>query len=146
MPATVDVATPGVRIPVSRARVESAALRVLKAERVSDAAVDITFVTSRRMAALNWKHLQHRGTTDVISFGFDAIPGAPVTGDIYIAPDVARVNARASGEPVAVEILRLVVHGTLHILGYEHPVDDGRYGSAMWKRQEQLLARVLATP
>jgi probable rRNA maturation factor len=41
------------------------------------------------------------------------------------------------------ELLRLVVHGVLHVVGHDHPEDDSRYQSRMWKRQEQLL-RALA--
>jgi probable rRNA maturation factor len=43
------------------------------------------------------------------------------------------------------ELARLVVHGTLHVLGYEHPEVDARTKSPMWKRQERVLARVLAS-
>lgn len=139
----VTVATDDVRIPVSLARVEQAAGLVLRAEHVRDALVSITFVTSRTMASLNSKHLGHRGPTDVISFGFSGISGVPVTGDIYIAPAVARENALAHGAGVREELLRLTVHGVLHILGHEHPTDETRLASPMWRRQEQLLRRVL---
>lgn len=141
----VQVATDEVRIPVSRARVQRVAEAVLRAERVRDAMVSITFVADRAMARLNKRHLDHRGATDVISFGFaPAGAGAPLTGDVYIAPGVARRNAAAHGAGVREELLRLVVHGVLHVVGHEHPVDDAREGSAMWRRQEQLLRRELA--
>jgi probable rRNA maturation factor len=63
-----------------------------------------------------------------------------VVGDVYIAPDVARRNAKAEGTGVREELMRLVVHGVLHVLGHDHP-DEGeaRYASPMWKRQERLL-------
>ena len=144
MTHVVLVETAQVRIPVSRARVERAVESVLRAERVRNAQISVTFVTDRAMAALNWRHLSHRGPTDVISFGFDAVAkGAPITGDIYIAPDVARRNAIAEGCGIREELLRLVVHGTLHVLGHEHPVDDTRSASPMWRRQELLLRRAL---
>ncbi|MDB4916131.1 MAG: metalloprotease ybeY [Gemmatimonadetes bacterium] len=138
----VTVATEDVRIPVARARVERLGAAVLRAEGIRDAQVSITFVTSRRMAALNWTHLGHRGPTDVISFEFS---GPGTTGDIYIAPDVARENARAHGCGVREELLRLCVHGVLHILGHDHPTDESRAKSTMWKRQEQLLARAMTS-
>jgi probable rRNA maturation factor len=139
----VHVATEQVRIPVGRARVARAVESVLRAERTRDANLSITFVTDRRIARLNREHLAHHGPTDVISFGFAPAAGAPQTGDIYIAPDVARRNAIAHGCGVREELLRLVIHGTLHVLGHDHPVDDARYASTMWRRQEQLLQRVL---
>jgi len=141
----VHVATEQVRIPVSRARVTRAVESVLRAERQRYAELSITFVTDRRMARLNREHLGHDGPTDVISFGFaPSAAGAPVTGDVYIAPAVARRNAMVHGAGVREELLRLVIHGTLHVLGHDHPVDDSRYGSAMWRRQERMLQRLLS--
>ena len=140
----VQVATEKVRIPVGRARVERAVESVLRAERVRNADISITFVTDRRMARLNEEHLAHAGATDVISFGFARVAAdGPLTGDVYIAPAVARRNAIAHGSGIREELLRLVVHGTLHVVGHDHPVDEARYDSAMWRRQEQLLQRVL---
>ena len=144
MTLVVHVATEEVRIPVGRARVTRAVASVLRAEGARNAEVSVTFVTDRRIARLNREHLDHAGPTDVISFGFaPAATGAPITGDVYIAPDVARRNAVAHGSGIREELLRLVVHGTLHVLGHDHPVDDTRYASAMWRRQERLLQRVL---
>jgi rRNA maturation RNase YbeY len=140
----VDVAPQSVRIPVARARVARVADRVLRAEGVRSATLSIAFVSDRRIAALNWRHLGHRGPTDVISFGFaPSHPGAPIEGDIYIAPDVARRNAVANRRGAREELLRLVVHGVLHVLGHDHPEGEARQGSPMWKRQEALLATVL---
>jgi len=140
MSRVVEVATEGVRIPVARGRVAALADGVLRAERVRDAALSIAFVTNRRIAALNRTHLGHAGPTDVISFGFAPVEAAgDLVGDVYIAPEVARRNARAHGGSVREELLRLVVHGVLHVLGHDHPDDDSRYRSAMWLRQERLL-------
>jgi len=143
---TTHVAVDGVPTALSRARAQRVVESVLRAERVRDAALSITFVTDRRIAALNWQHLHHRGPTDVISFGFaPSHDGAPLEGDIYIAPEVARRNARAAGRGAREELLRLVVHGVLHVVGHDHPDGDGRYDSTMWRRQEALL-RAEMTP
>jgi probable rRNA maturation factor len=147
MSISVDVAIRGGRIPLSRERVARIASGVLRAERVRDADLSITFVSNRAIAALNRKHLGRSGATDVISFELGgSAPGTPLVGDVYIAPDVARANARNEGVSVTEELARLVVHGTLHALGYSHPEGsrEERAGSAMWKRQERLLRRALA--
>jgi probable rRNA maturation factor len=139
----VDVALDGVRIPLARADAAAIAAGVLRAEKVKDALLSITFVGNRRIAALNRAHLGHAGPTDVISFGFRReAEGAPVIGDVYIGADVARAAARAHRIPVREELARLVVHGTLHVLGYDHPEGVERLASAMWARQERLLARI----
>ena len=48
----------------------------------------------------------------------------------------------ARREPVRRELARLVVHGVLHVLGYDHPEDDDRERSPMWRRQEKIVARL----
>jgi rRNA maturation RNase YbeY len=113
---------------------------VLHAERVKRALISIAFLTNRDIAALNRRHLGTSGATDVISFGFNRRSAAdPVVGDVYIAPDVARANAAAAGVTLREELVRLLVHGTLHVLGYDHPEGRGRERSPMWKRQERLV-------
>ena len=122
MTRAVDVALDGVRIPVSRARVAEVARAVLEAERVPNALLSIAFVTRQRIAALNREHLGRRGVTDVISFGFArATDRDPVIGDIYICPDVARAAAAERRIGIREELTRLVIHGTLHVLGHDHP-------------------------
>lgn len=146
-PLAVDVATDGVRVALSRDRVAAIAREVLRAERVRNAMLSITFLDEPSIARLNWQHLRHRGPTDVISFGLsrEAV-GAPVVGDVYISPGVVREHARLHGVPVREELTRVVVHGVLHVLGHDHPEDDSRSKSPMWRRQESLVRRLLASP
>lgn len=143
MSVSVDVAVDNVRSPLSRARVAEVARAVLRAEGVKDGLLSIALVSNRRIAALNRKHLRRSRATDVIAFGF-ARNGrrGPVIGDVYVAPDVARASARENGVAVREELARLVIHGTLHVLGYDHPEDETRTRSAMWRRQERLVARL----
>ncbi len=138
----VAVSKEGVTSPVAGVRLADAARVVLRAEKVRHALVSITLVSSPRIAAINAKHLKHRGPTDVISFGFVRERGGPVVADIYIAPPVARENARRHGVSLREELFRLVVHGVLHALGHDHPDGDARFKSAMWRRQETLLKRI----
>jgi probable rRNA maturation factor len=140
----IDVSSTVRKLTVSRARVEQTAIATLKADRVRDAMLSITFVGRAAMSDLNRRYLGHRGPTDVISFGLGR-PGkrGAVIGDIYICPEVARDNAKRQGVPAGEEVLRLVVHGTLHVLGHEHPAGVSRTTSAMWRRQERILARLL---
>jgi probable rRNA maturation factor len=142
----VVVATEGVRVPLSAARVRALANAVLRKERVREALVSIAFVSRRTIARLNRTHLGHPGATDVISFAFrppsprpSSRNGPGLVGDIYIAPDVARLNALRMGVRQREEVARLVVHGLLHVVGHDHPEGVGRTESPMWRRQEQLL-------
>jgi probable rRNA maturation factor len=140
----IDISSSVRRLMVSRARVREAAVATLGAERVRDAMLSITFVGRAAMSALNRRYLRHSGPTDVISFGLGRTGNrGAVIGDIYICPEVARDNAKRQGIPIGEEVLRLVVHGTLHVLGHDHPIGASRTTSPMWRRQERILARVL---
>lgn len=140
----VSVALERVRVPVSRERVASVARAVLRSEKVGDAMLSITFVSAATIRALNRRHLRRDRPTDVIAFGFrERGTAGAVVGDVYISPDAARASARADGITVREEIVRLVVHGTLHVLGHDHPETDARVTSAMWRRQERLVRRLV---
>lgn len=132
----------GLRVPVAAARLRAAVETVLAARKVKHALVSLTLMTPRQMAALNEKHLRHSGPTDIITFGFRDPAGALI-GDVYLCPVVAAANAKMFGVSQREELLRLAVHGTLHVLGYEHPEGESRTTSPMWKLQERLLTRVL---
>jgi len=90
------------------------------------------------MRELNARWKGARRPTDVLAYSLPG-PRGVLTGDVYICPWVAAREARRRGISLREELLRLVVHGTLHALGWEHPDDDGRERSAMWKRQERYV-------
>lgn len=141
-PATriaVDVAREGVRIPISEERVREIVRAVCRRERVKGAMISVTFVSDRRIASMNREFLGHAGATDVITFELEPSAGS-VIGDVYIAPGMARANARDAGVGVREELTRLVVHGTLHVLGYTHDEGEHRTAGAMWRRQEAIVA------
>ncbi len=107
-----------------------------------DAGFSITFLGIVRMRQLNRRHKGHDWPTDVLSFPLPA-PDGTLMGDIYICSLVARQQARRFGVSERQEFTRLIVHGILHVLGYEHPDDAGREHSPMWLRQEKYV-RLLA--
>jgi probable rRNA maturation factor len=90
------------------------------------------------MRALNARWKGKDRVTDVLAFSL-AGPGGNVAGDIYICPWVATREAAGRGIPLRRELLRLVVHGALHVLGYDHPAGEARTTSPMWRRQERYL-------
>ena len=137
----VTVSSQGTRAALAHAEVAELAERVLRAEGARAAEVSVTFVDATEMARLNWRHLRHRGPTDVITFALTPVPGAPLSGDAYICPAVAREHAAVHGVGVREETARLVVHAMLHVLGHEHPEDETRVRSPMWRAQERYLRR-----
>ena len=123
--------------PLPPARVRRVVSAVLAGER-RRARISVTFLGRDAMRRLNAEHLGHDRPTDVISFGLSH-PGGELVGDVYLCPWVAAREARARGIPLRQELIRLLVHGTLHALGYEHPQGERRTRSAMWRRQERYV-------
>jgi probable rRNA maturation factor len=117
---------------------QATASHVLRRER-RRARLAITLVGKRQMRSLNAEHLGHDFPTDVISFPLPQ-PDGTVAGDIYLCRYIAARNARAHSVPLREEVIRLAVHGTLHILGWNHPEGPARARSPMWRRQERYVA------
>lgn len=133
----------GVTPPVDAARVEAAVRHVLRAEGVDVAEISVALVGDGEIAQLNEEYLDHEGPTDVISFELHE-RGEPPLGDIYVGVDQAARQAAGYGAPADEEVLRLAVHGTLHVLGYVHPEGEDRADSPMFARQEALLREFLS--
>ena len=128
----------GRRLPLPAALVRRAVESVLRGER-RQAYVSVTFLGRDAMRRLNAEHKGLDRPTDVLSFAM-VDPAGRAVGDVYVCPWVAAREARARGIALRQELIRLVVHGTLHALGREHPEDAGRTSSPMWQRQERYVA------
>lgn len=128
--------------PVDVGTVEAAVRHVLRAEGVEAAEISVALVDDEQIAELNVDYLSHEGPTDVISFALHE-DGEPPLGDVYVGVGQALRQAAEFGATPAEEVLRLAVHGTLHVLGYDHPEGADRTGSEMFARQEALLREFL---
>jgi len=138
----VEVSSTVRKLPISDARVRKLVEAALRETKIGNAMVSVAFVGRATMSRLNHDYLGHDGPTDVISFGMGREGrGMPAVGDIYICPEIAARNGRAAGVSPANELARLVVHGTLHVAGLDHPGDGSRTTSPMWKKQERILGR-----
>ena len=125
---------------------------VMKAERLpDDTEVAITLVSTVEMAALNGRYLRREGPTDVLALPIEDLrPGEPPEvdpcgpplnlGDVSICPGVVAGNADAAGVGFDDELALMVVHGILHLLGYDHIEDDE--AEQMEARERTLLAAV----
>jgi probable rRNA maturation factor len=102
--------------------------------------VSIAIVSDARLRALNRRYRRVNAATDVLSFPAGPSLEPPASsvclGDIVIARGVARRQAREAGHSELTELKVLALHGLLHLLGYDHDIDDGRM-----RRVEQRLRR-----
>ena len=123
--------------PLSRAAVRRIVLAVLRGERRA-ALMSITFMGRDAMRRLNAEHRGHDRPTDVLAFTLEQPQGLPLA-DVYVCAAVAARASVAQRVPLRQELIRLVVHGTLHALGHDHPEGPDRTRSPMWRRQERYV-------
>ncbi len=103
-----------------------------------DGALSIVFAGAREMRSLNRRFLGRDYATDVLSFSYAAAPAAePLLGEIVVSPEIAVRQAARYGADPQRELRRLLIHGILHVLGYDHETDRGR----MRRLQARLTRR-----
>jgi len=119
-----------------------------RAKRVPKGSVAVHFVTENAIAKLNSQYRHIRRPTDVLSFSAreEGMPDMPSRndgewGDILVCTPYARREATRRGIPLAEEVLRLVSHGTLHLLGYDHATE--RDEMRMFALQEAAVERIM---
>ncbi len=121
---------------------ERAVRSTLESEGHSKAEVSLALLTDAAIQDLNRRYLGKDRPTDVLAFSLG--DGEEVIGDVYVGMDQAARQATDLGVPLEEELVRLAVHGTLHVLGHDHPEEEGREASAMFVRQEQLVRRLMS--
>jgi probable rRNA maturation factor len=116
--------------------------RVLAWERApAGSHIDITLLSAAAMRRANRRATGRRRLTDVIAYPLPQPDGA-LLGDVYICP-AAAARAATNGVGLNEELVRLAVHGALHVLGYDHPEGAARTRSRMWRLQERYVRRLV---
>jgi len=129
---------------VDSAALEKAALATL-AEQESNEDVNLSIVIEgdQQLHTLNLEFLGVDSPTDVLSFFEDELDpetGQRYLGDVIISYPQAEKQAATSGHTPGSELDLLVVHGVLHLLGYDHSTDDEK--EKMWQMQKQVLVKI----
>ena len=114
------------------------------------AELNVVLIDEAAMEELHIQWLDLPGPTDVMSFPMDELRPAPpgqepqegILGDIVVCPSVAARQAREAGHATMEEVLLLVTHGILHLLGYDHAEEEER--KEMFDLQRNLLLMFLA--
>jgi len=124
------------RIP--RRETIKALRRVLRGEASEYRLLNVVFINDRKSRQLNREFLAHDYATDVLAFRLDE--GTRLEGEVYVNLDRARVQARRYGVTFKHEVIRLVIHGLLHLLGYRDTTRQAQL--RMIRRQEDYLERI----
>lgn len=111
---------------------------VLEKEKRGKTDLSVTFVGPKEIQRLNKKYRKINRPTDTISFTYKNF------GEIVICPQIVVKNAERFGETFKRELARVLIHGILHILGYNHK-KGGKKDDKMIKKQEYYLFKLLTT-
>lgn len=130
-------------------RLRAAALATLKHHDVpTDVVITIVFMTDDEIHGMNLKHRGVDKPTDVLSFPASALPeeidDSPYLGDILIAYAYTKAQSEREGTAADDGFMLMVVHGTLHLLGYDHATTEER--AEMWDMQALILREMGISP
>lgn len=138
--------------PVAEKKAVQAVRRALRAGGATRGELNIVWTDRARLRAMNRRFRGKRRFTDVIAFRYPPPRGRSIGGvsadqvpfgDLYISVEQARRNAHRNRLPVDQEIIRLGVHGALHLLGYTDYTPRAR--ARMWSVQEPIVQRLVGS-
>jgi len=126
-------------LPVDEARLSALARHVLDSEKVHDEAeLSILVIDGEHMRKLNARFANNDYATDVLAFPMlEGDDDSTMVGDVVLCPDVARANAEKHDHSLERELDVLLVHGTLHLIGYDHKAASEK--ERMDKRVDEVL-------
>ena len=99
--------------------------------------ISVVFVTARRIQVLNQLYRRQPQPTDVLSFSYGYQPGKLLDGEIFICYNLAVQQARFYGHSLQQELIKLLVHSLLHLIGYDHRSD--RSAHQMEKMEKKII-------
>lgn len=132
---------PGPFPGVPEALLEAAVRHTVGDQGVATAEISVTLLDDDGIRTLNRDYLGKDRPTDVIAFSLGS-ESEPL-GDVYIGVEQAGRQAEELGVALDEELVRLSVHGTLHVLGHDHPEGGERTESPMFARQERLVRAIM---
>jgi len=115
----ISIASPQEGVPIDRGQMRAIVRAVLEGERVKDADISLAFVDNATIHGLNKRYLDHDEPTDVLSFPLTDPNAKRLSGELVIGAEVAREQAGARGHDVEAELALYVIHGLLHLCGYD---------------------------
>ncbi|HWG45589.1 MAG TPA: rRNA maturation RNase YbeY [Gemmataceae bacterium] len=137
---SISIATPQEIVPIDRGRMREAVRAVLAGEDVADYEISLAFVDNPTIHRLNQRYLQHDEPTDVLSFPLSDANAARLAGELVLGVEIAIEQAASRGHDVQIELLLYVIHGLLHLCGYDDHDDADR--AAMRERERHYLRQL----
>jgi probable rRNA maturation factor len=133
----IAIATPQEIVEVDRGRMREIARAVLAGEGIADYEISLAFVDNPTIHRLNQRYLAHDEPTDVLSFPLSDPHAKKLAGELVIGVEVARAQAQERGHDVQAELALYVIHGLLHLCGYDDKTEKAE--RAMRQRERHYL-------
>ena len=115
----IAVASPQEVVPIDRRRLREVAQAVLAGEGVVDYEISLAFVDNATIHALNVRYLQHDEPTDILTFPLSEPGSKKLAGELVIGAEVALAQATERSHDVQIELSLYVIHGLLHLCGFD---------------------------
>ncbi len=142
----VDIVTLSKGKKVSSRRLKSTAVRILKLLKENRSELSLALVGNREIRKLNSQYRNKNEPTDVLSFPLeqDLPKGKKLLGDVVISVEQAEKQAEEGKKTLEKELEFLLIHGILHLLGYDHEVSPNE--ASRMHRMEKRIQRALCDP
>src|SRR5437870_1654667 len=115
----VAIASPQELVVIDRGRMRQVVRTVLEGEGIADAEISLAFVDNATIHRLNKQFLYHDEPTDVLTFALSEPGAKKLAGELILGVEVALEQAKHRGHDVQVELALYVIHGLLHLCGYD---------------------------
>jgi probable rRNA maturation factor len=136
----IAIHSPQEIVPIDRGRLREIARAVLDGEAVKDYDISIALVDNPTIHQLNKRYLDHDEPTDVLSFPYSAASARKLEGELVIGVEIALEQAKERGHDVQAELALYVIHGLLHLCGYDDKSADAE--KAMRERERHYLRQL----
>ena len=139
----IKIASPQEIVPLDRGRLREIARAVLEGEGIEAAAISLAFVDNPTIHRLNKQYLEHDEPTDVLTFPYSAANAKKLEGELVIGVEIAQAQAAERGHDVQAELALYVIHGLLHLCGYD---DKSPAAEKMMRAQEMFYLKQSGIP
>ena len=136
----ISIATPQDIVVIDRGRMREIARAVLDGEGVKEYEISLAFVDNPTIHTLNKRYLNHDEPTDVLSFPLSDPSAKKLAGELVLGVEVARAQAQERGHDEQAELALYVIHGLLHLCGYDDKTEQAE--QEMRQRERHYLATI----
>lgn len=141
--AKIAIASPQETVPIDRAALRSLVRTVLEGENVADYEISLAFVDNTTIHRLNKQFLDHDEPTDVLTFPLSDPSAHKLAGELVLGAEVAQEQAKERGHDVQAELALYVIHGLLHLCGFD---DKDPAATRKMRARERHYLGVLRLP